>query len=360
MRTPRSVDLDITSRCNLSCLYCYYYDNPAVDYVDLPTADWLKFFAELCDLAVMNVTLAGGEPFIRRDLPELLGGIVANRMRFSILSNGTLINDEIAAFIADTGRCDYVQVSIDGSCPETHDACRGSGTFKKAVDGIRTLQRHGVPVAVRVTIHHYNVHDLEHIARFLIADLGLHGFGTNSAGYIGSCRLNAQEVLLTVEDRVLAMRTLLQLNERYKGRISAAAGPLAEAQHWHKMEAARLRNDPTFPNGGRLTGCGCYNNKINILADGTITPCTMLAHIALGKINRDSLHDVWLHSPELNRLRMRHTIALEEFEFCTGCPYIPYCTGNCPGMGFNLTGKVNHPSPDACLRKFLAERGTLP
>ena len=53
-------------------------------------------------------------------------------------------------------------------------------------------------------------------------------------------------------------------------------------------------------------------------------------------------------------------ISLEEFEFCTGCSYIPYCTGNCPGMGFNLTGEVNHPSPDACLRKFLAEGGTLP
>ena len=47
----------------------------------------------------MEVTLAGGEPFIREDLKEIIGGIVRNRMRFAILSNGTLITDEMAAFL---------------------------------------------------------------------------------------------------------------------------------------------------------------------------------------------------------------------------------------------------------------------
>jgi organic radical activating enzyme len=53
----------------------------------------------------MNVTLQGGEPFYRKDLNELVGGIVENRMRFNILSNGTLITDEMAALLASTGRC---------------------------------------------------------------------------------------------------------------------------------------------------------------------------------------------------------------------------------------------------------------
>ena len=87
---------------------------------------------------------------------------------------------------------------MDGSRPEIHDACRGQGSFAAAVRGIRTLQRHGVPVTVRVTIHRHNVHDLEATARFLLEELGLPSFGTNAAGYLGACRRNAGQVLLDV------------------------------------------------------------------------------------------------------------------------------------------------------------------
>ena len=102
MRTPRTVDLEITSHCNLRCKYCYFFDNPEVSYHELPTVEWLKFIDDLGQCAVMDVCLAGGEPFMREDLPELLEAVVKNRMRFSILSNGTLIDDTIAEFIAAT------------------------------------------------------------------------------------------------------------------------------------------------------------------------------------------------------------------------------------------------------------------
>jgi SynChlorMet cassette radical SAM/SPASM protein ScmE len=133
MRTPRKLDIDITARCNLRCRYCYFFNNPAVEYRDLPTEEWLKFFDELGGLGVMDVTLAGGEPFIREDLITLLEGLVRNRMRFTLLSNGALIDDGMAAFIARTGRCDCVQISVDGSCAAVHDTCRGKGSFDRTI-----------------------------------------------------------------------------------------------------------------------------------------------------------------------------------------------------------------------------------
>ena len=297
MRTPRSVDVEITSRCNLRCRYCYYFDNPSVTYQDLPTDEWLKFFDELGRCAVMDVTLQGGEPFIRKDLPELIEGIVRNRMRFSILSNGGLIDDNIAAYIAQTGRCDSVQISVDGARPETHDVCRGKGSFEGAIRGIRILKDHDIPVTVRVTIHHYNVDDLENIAHLLLNELGLPGFSTNSAGYLGSCRKSSRELLLTTLDREAAMETLLRLSERYQGRISAMAGPLAEARRWRRMEEACSEGAPQFPDRGYLTGCGCPSNKIAVRADGAIIPCCMLAHLELGRINHDSLAESMAAEP---------------------------------------------------------------
>ena len=359
MRAPRSLTIEITARCNLRCRYCYFFNNPAIVYRDLPTAEWLAFFDELGSLGVMNVILAGGEPFIREDLHTLIEGLVRNRMRFSFLSNGGLIKDETAAFLAGTGRCEYVQVSVDGSCAEIHDSCRGKGSFDGAIRGIHTLQRHGIAVAVRVTIHRNNVHDLENIAHFLLDELGLPNFSTNAAGYMGTCCVNADDLLLSMEERKEAIATLLRLTEKYHGRISANAGPLTDGRMWQRMEDARAQNAPPFNNGGRLTACGCPNSKISVRADGTIVPCNMLNHIELGRINHDSLAEIWLNSPPLNQLRNRHTIPLTTFEFCAGCSYIPYCTGNCPGLAYTLTGTVDHPSPDACLRRFIEKGGTL-
>jgi SynChlorMet cassette radical SAM/SPASM protein ScmE len=360
MRTPRSVDLEITSRCNLRCKYCYFFDNPEVTYQDLNTDEWLQFFDELGRCGVMNVCLAGGEPFIRDDLPQLLEGIVKNRMRFSILTNGGLIDDTIAAFIADTGRCNIIQVSVDGSCAEIHDICRGKGSFAKAIRGIKILQKYKILLTVRVTLHRDNIKDLENIAKLLLDELNIPQISTNAAGYFGTCQKNSNDLLLSIEDREIAMQALLKLEQKYNGRITAQAGPLAEAHHWHDMEKARQSRESQFNNGGHLGGCGCTWNSITVRADGTIVPCTMLAHMELGQINQDSFVEVWQKNKDLSILRQRHHIPLSGFHYCRDCNYLNFCTGNCPGVGYALTGQVNFPSPDACLKRFLAQGGSIP
>lgn len=360
MKTPKSLDLAITGECNLRCRYCAHFTSPADVKKELPTEEWLQFFEELNRCAVMNVCLQGGEPFFREDLKELINGIVRNRMRFTILSNGTLINDEMSAFLASTGRCDYVQVSIDGSIPTTHDACRGEGNFLRAMAGIKALQKHRLPVTVRVTIHRNNVKDLENVAKLLLEEIGLPRFSTSAACHLGLCMNNEGQTQLTVEERSIAMDTLLMLNKRYNGRIGAQAGPLAEARCWLGMEKARMDEKETLPRRGSLTACGCTCKKIAVRADGVIVPCLHLSHIELGEVNKDSLEEVWQGHDELNSLRNRHLISLKDFDFCKGCEYVNYCTGNCPALAYSLVGEVNHPSPDACLKRFLEAGGRLP
>ena len=360
MNTPKAVDLDVTNRCNLRCKYCAHFDGPADVDQDLPLEEWLQFFEELNRCAVLNVCLSGGEPFLRKDFKELVDGVVRNRMRFNILSNGTLITDDMAAFLKATGRCSGVQISIDGSTSKTHDSLCGDGVFVKAVEGLKCLQRHEIGVAVRVTIHRHNVHDLEDIARFLFEELNIKTFSTNSASYLGLCREYAEQVQLTTEERSLAMETLLRLNQKYDGRIAAAAGPLANARQWLGMERALREESEALPNCGQLRACGGVYSKMGVRADGVMVPCNQLSHIELGRINQDDLREVWQGHPELARMRERRSVSLSDFEFCEGCNYIPYCRGNCPALAYNLVGEENHPSPDACLREFLTAGGTLP
>ena len=93
-KTPKSVSISITGACNLHCRYCFY-NNEMERLKDLSTGQWLAFFETLRQLAVCDVSLTGGEALLRPDIFELIDGIIANRMRYSLLSNGTKIDESV-------------------------------------------------------------------------------------------------------------------------------------------------------------------------------------------------------------------------------------------------------------------------
>jgi len=188
----------------------------------------------------------------------------------------------------------------------------------------------------------------------------LPGFSTNAASFLGLCRENEDQVHLGVEDRTVAMEKLLKLNRKYDNKISASAGPLAEARMWNEMEQARRENKEYLPGGGYLTACGCVHVRIGVRADGVIVPCPMVSHIELGRINTDSLEDIWQNHPKMIEMRNRAKIPLSNFDHCKGCDYVPYCTGNCTALSYTRTGKEHQPSSDECLRRFLDKGGKLP
>ena len=354
MRTPRKVDLELTSRCNLSCRYCYYLDNQGVTYQDLPTERWLAFIRELGEAMVMGVCISGGEALLRDDFFTLVDAVVANRMRFELLSNGFALNDEVAGLLKQTGRCNYVQISLDGSCAEVHDIMRGQGSFVHALAAIRSLQEAEVPVTVRVTVHAGNIDDLPATARLLLEELQLPSFSTNSISSLGSNAKYGEDLFLSPSQHLRAMQVLADLDNTYPGRIEADAGPLANWKMFHDMRQASASGKP-IEDRGHLVGCGCIFNRIAVRADGAYVPCVMLPQLVLGFIGENRLSEVWQDAELLNELRGRTAISLDTFEECQGCDYQLSCTGNCAGAALSLLGEANRPSPDACLRKF--ERG---
>ncbi len=323
--------------------------------MELPTETWKTFFRELRKCAVMDVTIGGGEPFLRDDLPELIDEIVACRMRFAFLSNGGMITPEVARHIATSGRCNYVQVSIDGASAAVHDRLRGNGAFEGAMRGIAILKEAGVNITSRVTIHRYNLDDLENIAKLLMDTIGMGSISTNSACHQGLAREYEEEVQLTASELTYAMEKILVLAERYGDRITSAAGPLSLARGYREMEEAR-KEERTIPGRGYLIGCGCMWSKLAVRPDGSYVPCGMLSHITLGRINEDRLEEIWRNHRELIKLRERYKIPLSTFVECADCPWQMTCTGNCPASSYTRTGDVYGPNLDDCLKGFL-ERG---
>ncbi|MBF0565752.1 MAG: SynChlorMet cassette radical SAM/SPASM protein ScmE [Nitrospirae bacterium] len=360
MSAPRSLDLLITNQCNQRCKYCAHFTSKGASNDDLPVEEWLQFFEELQKIAVMDVCLQGGEFFCREDWKSIVDGIAKNKMRYNILSNGTLIDEETASFLASTNRCNGVQVSIDGPTSETHDIFRGEGSFIKAVNGINCLQKYNVPVFVRVTIHKNNVMVLTDIAKFLLEEIGLPGFSVNSASFMGLCRQNSEMIQLNVEEYSIARESLLRLNQKYKGRITASAGPLTNGKKWIMMQKSGFGRKANGHKNGFLSACGGSMSKIAVRADGVFIPCVQMSNIELGRMNKDNLRDVWQNNPEMVKLRERMLIPLSKFALCEDCDYIEYCTGGCPAIAYTTVGILDHPNYDDCLKKFLLEGGRIP
>ena len=359
---PKSIDLSLTGKCNLHCAYCFYHDEME-SRPDLPADEWFRFFGELKQLGVRDATLSGGEIFVRPDLWELIDALIEARMRYSILSNGTLINEQILQEFAKGKRfrrLNSIQVSIDGSCAEVHDKSRGKGSFEKAVRGLRLLKEAGFPVTSRVTVNRHNVDDLENTARLLLEDIGLGSFGTNDAMPMGSGCDNQRTITLMPEQQVKAMKTLARLEKQYNGRIMASAGPLAKWRSYQEMEHARATGEETSRwRMGYLTACGCVYNKLSVHHDGIITPCNILAKLVLGHINKDSLTDIWKSHPTLHALKDRRHIPMTEVPGCEDCEWAPYCNGSCPGLAYEMTGDFNLANPHDCYRRFLRETGGM-
>ncbi len=356
MSSPKHVDIAITGKCNLACQYCFYADE-MVARTNLPTERWLAFFDELGSLGVMDVTLTGGEAFTRPDLFELIDGIIANRMRYDILSNGTLITEELLKQF-EIGkrrqRLNSIQVSVDGSSAEVHDLSRPK-SFGRALRGLKLLKEAGYPVTVRVTVNRHNVDDLENVAHLLLEEVGLPSFTTNEAFTCGATDRTEGNIILTPSQRTKAMEVLTRLAEQYNHRISAQAGPLVLAREMKMIDEALANGQTSMPGRGVLSGCNGMFGNLSILHDGTIVPCHMLSDLHLGTIGVDNLQEVWLHHPTMLALRRRHEIPLSSLETCQGCVYQGFCTGGCPGGALYAYDDFNARNPMNCYRVLRGE-----
>jgi SynChlorMet cassette radical SAM/SPASM protein ScmE len=355
MRRPHSVDISLTGRCNLQCRYCFYNDE-MVARNDLPAERWLTFFEELGGLAVQHVTLSGGELFTRKDLFDLLDGLIESKLRYSILTNGTLIaEDTIEAFAVGKRRLrlDSIQVSIDGSSAAVHNKSRPPDSFDRALRGLRLLLNAVLPATVRVTINRHNLDDLENIAALLLDDLGLPGFGTNEAEQMGTARCYGQDVVLTEEQRQRASKTLIELNKRYNNRINASSGPLARERHFAEVGERLARGETEIHGRGTFSACGGVFTKLAVLHDGTMVPCNLLPTLSMGKIGETPLQEAWLSHPAITGMRRRRQIPLSSLPGCSDCDYAGFCTGGCPATVLAKFGTMDAVDPVFCYRLHL-------
>ncbi len=155
-----------TRACNLKCVHCYAHAKEHAVADELTTAEGKTLIDDLAQFGAPVMLFSGGEPLVRKDLPDLAEYAVKKGMRAVISTNGTLITKTLARTLKNIG-LSYVGISLDGM--ETiNDRFRGvKGSFKKALNGIENCQSAGIKVGLRFTINKFNVGEIPSIFQLL-------------------------------------------------------------------------------------------------------------------------------------------------------------------------------------------------
>jgi len=158
----------VTYRCNFRCRFCGYWHDPMGRRPEPTVADFADGSRKLAALGSLLVSMAGGEPLLREDLPEIVGEVGRFHFPF-ITTNGWLVTRRAATDLMAAGLWG-ASVSIDYASPERHDAARlMDGAWDAAWRAVELLSAARVHKWQRVNVMcvllHDNLEDIEPLIR---------------------------------------------------------------------------------------------------------------------------------------------------------------------------------------------------
>ena len=166
-RRPLLGHFELTARCNLDCKMCYVHtqDHAAALRRELTTEHWKRIFDEAYECDMLYATLSGGECLLRKDFKELYLHLWNKRVMITVMSNGTLINDDYVKFFKEYPP-EMVQISVYGSCEENYLNLTGRMGFEKTINAVSALENAGIDVRVVVTPSKFMLDDYIDILQF--------------------------------------------------------------------------------------------------------------------------------------------------------------------------------------------------
>ena len=134
--------------CNIACTHCFNNSGPNVRTFDRLSMEAVREEIQTAGrLGVKEIFFTGGEPFLHPGLLDMLVRALACAPT-TVLTNGMLINDRIAARLAEMERDSRysleIRVSLDGYTEQMNDAIRGVGVFRQAMAAVVRLSRCGL------------------------------------------------------------------------------------------------------------------------------------------------------------------------------------------------------------------------
>jgi radical SAM protein with 4Fe4S-binding SPASM domain len=306
----RSLDLELTRRCNLRCDYCFVGWSRGWTG-DLPMELARQIITEgRGRFPVLHFT--GGEPFVYRGLLELIDlGIAQGYGDIVINTNGTLVDAEWVSQLSKRAAHVRITVSLDGPQP-LHDAVRGPGSFERSSQTVSQLLEAGVPTTV-MTVVTRTV--LDGLSAFLSSLAERHprlsGVTLFPVGVGGSGTHKPKAIVhsLTPDDvRELALKVVFA--DKQGLRVGVGAYPIINP----------LLQALGYPEE-RLYACTAGRGRVCVHSDLSVSPCHPVKEAVYGAW-RSGLFNT------IPGLAAHRQFATRDFAGCRTCSRKEAC-GNC-------------------------------
>ncbi len=330
--TPLRVALMVTHRCNLRCAMCMIVEREAeLREKDLTTSE-LKLIIHKIPSRTL-VTFTGGEPFVRRDILELLR-FAARDHRVNLITNGALLNGEkISQLLALAPKRVFqkglilVGVSVQG-IGETHDAVvRVKGTFDRVRANLETFREErkkwgkSLPLLdIKSVITEENVAQMNDIV-----DLAVE----MEADFCTFQIVNTQDSSYGIEDVPEEAYMTPPVPVRFE-KIDTLREQLEKIEARRKEVPFEIRFNPILPpaeivrryrNAINIADYGCYVpwSTAHIGPTGNLFPCYS---INCGNLLEKTFDEAW--NGEAFRAFRRKLREAKIFPGCEGCCFISY------------------------------------
>lgn len=341
---PWTVSWKVSSACNLRCQHCYFDDKSEKLYNsqnDLNKEEIIKLTNDLVtNLGIVNYSITGGEPLLRKDIFEVIKTIKASHGIVSLQTNGTLITKTASKKLRRllNPNTDYIQISLDG-IEKTHDDIRGKGNFEKALNGIKLMIDAGINVNVNCTPTSKNISELVDLYTFCneigVNKLSLSRFipYNNPQKELEPNIYDLIEIFAKILELSKSSKTYLEFHYRFFDFVSD--------EILRQYADAYLKKHKSN-NIDLCKSVNCHkHNTLFIDADGKFYLCFASKHNdkGLGDFRKNTASEIWKNRTKNIFFKDRLTSNM----LCKKCKYFTLCKGGCPASAYNRFQDINCP-----------------
>jgi uncharacterized protein len=321
-----SMCLIVTNDCNFRCRYCFLH-RPGNYMSEETCRKAIDYLLRISSPKLRQVLLYGGEPLLNWDVCKSAIKHIKendNRAIIGISTNGSLINEEIANFLAENNV--RVSLSIDGP-GKVHNLMRkdlkGKGTFKLAMRGYKLLKKADADVGVSCTVSTHNINTLPKITEWIITKLEASAIGFNLLVIKKSSPLHVDPNLLVTQ--IIKCFEICKKYGIFEDRIMRKI-----VGNWIKGRV--------YPKLCPAIG----GDQIAITPKGEIGPCHVFSET--GKYFKRK----WDIKRDINFKKFSALFPLNRKE-CYNCEALGICPGGCPRRSYLNCGSIYELDEDNCI-----------
>lgn len=326
MTAPIKLFINVSNKCNLECSHCFSASSPTGSY-DIPIGKLRDIIDEASEMGVFLFIIGGGEPFMRKDIWEIISYIRSKGMGVSLTTNGTICNEEIMRNIKEYDV--RMNISLDGK-EETHDSVRGRGVYRKALNNIKLMLLNGIKPTIRFTLMPLNIKDTCH----MISLADTLGVSLKVRRAKPSSRAVKNDMIIKRIDK-----DYLEAIDLLNNSPICGVEDIMNTNFGAKESVLISDSD-----------CGAATRIMFIEADGKISPCSFLRdEFWSGSIYTDTLDSIWCNSSQFKMIR-----GIKLNKECAKCYRKRVCHAECPAMRLHVNGSLDANEP-GCLKDFLRQ-----